>query len=783
MSSQRRIVFVSLAVVGLIGLVASLVVYLGSRPDKEIAEKSEQTPRTKRSSIFVDPAEVLGETGIGLASQYNLPVNDPLSLTELKKSISGRGERGLQDLQARYRNLRISSTSDKEDQKQAFEMQRQIGILQVYMGEMQQAESAYKKALELARAADLDQAQQLKIIAALGLVNLRRGEQENCIECLGASSCIFPIVPEAAHKNQTGSRNAIKYFDEYLAKLPTDYRIKWLLNIAYMTLGEYPQHVPKEHLIAMDPQESSTNVAAFQNIALATGLTKRGPNLAGGSLFDDFTGDGLADVFSTSLDAERGAVLLVNGGNGQFVDRSTEAHLDEQIYALNCSHADYDNDGDLDVLLLRGAWEKALRLSLLRNDGHGVFEDVTVRAGLTEPINSEGAAWGDFNRDGNIDLFICGEARGPTGNPNEGGRSCRLYLNHGNGKFSDVTVQAGIVNQECSKGCAWGDYDNDGWIDLFVSNMTAPCQLFHNQGDGTFKDVATRMGVTGPKQSFACWFWDFDNDGLLDLYVNGFEVNLSQIAQGMAGKPQPHVGHPFIYKNTGTGFKEVSRELGLDFPLISMGCNFADVNNDGFLDIYLGTGGMYLEYLVPNLLFLNDQGRKFVDATIPSRTGHLQKGHGISFADWNQDGDLDIFVEAGGAAEGDSSYNVLFDNPGNDQHWLQLTLIGNKSNRAAIGARVQAMVSDSTGHDRSIYRTVGNNSSFGGNSLVVSLGLGSAEIVKSLRITWPSSGHTQEFQHVEINRRLQVTEENPSIIDLPLNQIAGLSIDSADGKN
>ena len=232
------------------------------------------------------------------------------------------------------------------------------------------------------------------LIAIQGIVALRIGEVSNCIACVGPSSCIYPIAPEAAHTSQSGSREAIGHFTEYLKTNPGDLRIRWLLNLAYMTLGEYPDKVPPAMLIPIEGFKSKVEVTPFENVAVAAGLTARGPNLAGGTVFDDFTGDGRPDLFATSLDADRGASLFVNNGDGTFADRSSAAGLDGQIYALNVVRADYDNDGNPDVLLLRGGWEKPMRLSLLRNKGQGVFEDVTIAAGLGEPIATESAAWG-----------------------------------------------------------------------------------------------------------------------------------------------------------------------------------------------------------------------------------------------------------------------------------------------------------------------------------------------------------------------------------------------------
>ena len=161
---------------------------------------------------------------------------------------------------------------------------------------------------------------------------------------------------------------------------------------------------------------------------------------------------------------------------------------------------------------------------------------------------------------------------------------------------------------------------------------------------------------------------------------------------------------------------------------------------------------------IPDLMFKNVDGQRFEDVTTSSGTGHLQKGHGVSFADWDDDGDLDLFVEVGGQTPGDKAHNVLFRNPGHGRHWLQVKLVGTKSNRSAIGAKVRAEVASPGGVSRTIYRTVGGGSSFGGNSLVVSLGLGEATSVKTLTITWPTSKIVQTFHDVKGDRAIEIVE-------------------------
>ncbi len=217
--------------------------------------------------------------------------------------------------------------------------------------------------------------------------------------------------------------------------------------------------------------------------------------------------------------------------------------------------------------------------------------------------------------------------------------------------------------------------------------MGQPCRLYHNEGDGKFKDVAPELGVTGPDFSFACWFWDFDNDGRLDLYVNDYRARVAEVLASAMGVKLQGSSRPRLYRNVGADlFRDVSEEVGLDRAMAPMGANFGDIDNDGYLDVYLGTGDMSYEGLDVNLLFKNVNGYKFADVTMSSFTGHLQKGHGVSFADWDGDGDLDLFVELGGATPGDRGFNALFENHLEGRNWLKLKLTGTKTNRAALGA-------------------------------------------------------------------------------------------------
>ena len=248
-------------------------------------------------------------------------------------------------------------------------------------------------AQELGRPRDVPEHDRAQRSALLGLMALRRGETEN----------------RRTDKRSEAVREAIDQFSAHLANWPDDLRIRWFLNIAYKELGEYPDRVPVRYRIILDRFRTTVKVPPFSEVAEQAGLCMPGPSPAGGSVFDDLDGDGSADLFVTSLDTRRGASLFVNGRDGTFLDRSSRAGIDGQIYALNVTRADIENDGDIDLLLLRGGWDRPLRLSLLTNRGDGTFNDVTVASGLGDPIASGSAAWADFDDDGWVDVFVCSE--------------------------------------------------------------------------------------------------------------------------------------------------------------------------------------------------------------------------------------------------------------------------------------------------------------------------------------------------------------------------------------
>jgi hypothetical protein len=339
---------------------------------------------------------------------------------------------------------------------------------------------------------------------------------------------------------------------------------------------------------------------------------------------------------------------------------------------------------------------------------------------------------------------------------NEKGLS-RLYHNRRDGTFEEVSAKAGVDNNGLTcKGANWGDFDGDGYPDLLVNNVNGPPRLYRNNRDGTFTDVAAQMGITGPKMGFPCWFFDYDNDGWLDIFLTSYDRSLNDVVKSRLGLPH-HRDPSRLYRNLeGRRFEDVTAAVGLDKEIfVAMGSNFVDVDNDGFLDLYLGTGDPDYSMLIPNRLLKNVQGKRFADITTSSGTGHLQKGHAVAAGDWDRDGNVDIFVELGGATPGDRFRNVLFQNPGHDNHWITVKLIGKKTNRPAIGARIKVVPAKA---ENAIYRHVTSGSSFGANPFQQTIGIGKAQKIDTLEVYWPTSGTTQVFGDVSVDQAIEVTE-------------------------
>ncbi len=612
-----------------------------------------------------------------------------------------------------------------------------------------------------------------EVLFRIAVAWLRYGESRNCAGMHTAAACILPIRGEAIHHEREGSEQAARFLREYLAAVPPNsvqqVKAKWLLNLAHMTLGDHPAAVKPEHRLPLAAFGSAADFPRFVNVAPELGIDSF--NLSGGAVVDDFDGDLDLDIFTTTFDPAESPRLFLNDGQGEFTDASAAAGLDGLFGGLNVVHGDADNDGDVDLFVLRGAWfgrHGRHPNSLLLNEsadggeaGPPRFRDVTFLSGLGEThYPTQTAAWADYDNDGDLDLFVGNEHSPAVDAPSQ------LFRNEGPAedgvlRFRDVAAEAGMALRAFVKAAVWGDYDDDRFPDLYVSVLGGPNRLYRNRGDGSFEDVAPRLGVAGPRQSFPAWFWDFDNDGHLDLFVSSYTGDrggLGFVAASYQGYPGPWE-QARLYRGDGDGgFEDVAARSGLTRLQLPMGSNFGDLDHDGYLDFYLGTGYPDYEAVMPNVLHRNLAGSRFVDVSLAAGFGHLQKGHAVAFADLDGDGDLDVFEQMGGAYPGDRFGDALFRNPGFGNRWLALRLMGAESNRSAIGARIRVDLVDPDGAPRSIYRRVNGGGSFGGNPLRQTIGLGRPAGIERVTVYWPATDVSQTFGGVEANRLYRIVE-------------------------
>ncbi len=629
-------------------------------------------------------------------------------------------------------------------------------------GKEEEAIKYYSHLLEKIPPSEIEAKRRIKKDMAISWMRL--GERYNCIDNHSTESCIFPVTGRGIHTDKRGSEYAIALYKELLQEDPNDLGSRWLLNIAYMTIDGYPDQVPPQYLIKL-PSYTSVDIQPFQDAAIKTGLNTA--NLAGGSIVEDFNNDGYLDVVTSSMDLKQGMHYCRNNGDGTFSDVSKISGLNELSGGLHIMQTDYNNDGHKDIFVMRGAWKGEFGRepnSLLRNNGNGTFTDVTEEAGLLSFYPTQTATWADFNNDGWVDVFIGNEPHS-TESPSE------LYINN-KGVFRRVTNEAGVLFVDFIKGVTSGDYDNDGLVDIFASSFKGKKILLKNMGPDKngiplFKDVSIEANVRKNQETtFSTWFWDFDNDGWLDILACGYKLNESiagSVAASYLGLTPSTYGGIVLMKNNGDGtFTDISKSCGMSTSIFSMGSNFGDIDNDGYLDCYFGTGNPDYNSLIPNKLFRNVNGKYFEDITTPARVGNLQKGHGVSMADLDNDGDIDIHIDMGGAYLGDGYQNSLYLNPGqNDNNWINLSLKGVKANAAAIGAKIKVSFTENN-VKRSVYRVVNSGSSFGANPLMQHIGIGKAGKIDKVEIIWPIKGSVQEFTNLDINRTFVITEGDQS---------------------
>jgi hypothetical protein len=527
----------------------------------------------------------------------------------------------------------------------------------------------------------------------------------------------------------------------------------------------------------LSTQSAATNSATrktqgsppkFEDISRQAGLTvphistadKRYiiESMSGGVGFIDCDNSGKLSILtvngSTVDHYKKGGDLMVTlyhqEADLKFKDITLQAGLTRKGWGMGVAVADFDNDGLPDIYVTGYGGNV-----LYKNLGNCKFEDVTEKAGVRASGFSTGASWGDYDRDGNVDLFVpryvhvdidrlpqFGDGKfciyrgimvqcGPTGLP---GESDLLFHNRGDGTFEEVSKKAGVDDPEHYFGMQslWLDYDNDGWPDLYVANDAGPNYLYRNKHDGTFEDVSLLSGAAlsadGAAQgSMGVDAADFDHRGLLDIYVTNFAM-------------QPNA----FYKNLGSeGFTDIiqsSHMAGPTLPYVKWGAGFVDFTNEGWPDIFVASGHVYPQvdqikgeapYRQPLQLFHNNRDGAFEDISAASGLDKLplESRRGVAFGDVNNDGKVDVLILNVGAPP-----TLLINKTATANHAVLFKLIGSKSNRAAIGARVKVSAGDLVQFDE----VRAGASYLSQNDPRLHFGLGPNATMDSVEISWPS---------------------------------------------
>jgi enediyne biosynthesis protein E4 len=531
----------------------------------------------------------------------------------------------------------------------------------------------------------------------------------------------------------------------------------------------------------------------LENIALQSGISHKTTfgdesrnrylleTTGSGIAFLDYDGDGWLDIFQvngTRLETADGEDLPTNRlyrnlGNGQFQDVSRTAGVEHSGWGQSVCVGDYNNDGHEDIFVTYYG-----RNLLYRNNGDGTFTEVAEAVGVAHNKTrwGSGAAFLDYDRDGHLDLFVASYidldletaplpetgpclykgvlvACGPPGLP--GGVNA-LFRNNGDGTFTDVSEESRVTETAGTYGLGVlvGDFNNDGWPDIYVANDSAPAALYLNNQDGTFTDVAIEAGcafsIDGkPQAGMGVSAGDFDRDGWLDIFKTNFSGDTSTLyrnATGIQGE---------------TAFEDVTfpAGIGVNTRFLGWGCGFVDMNNNGWLDIFLVNGHVYPEvekltteagYAQRKILYQNlgDGSFKDVSDQVGGAVIEPSPARGCAFGDFDNDGDIDVVVN------NVNHYPELIRNHSDpSNNWIKIRTIGSKSNRSGIGARLVLTTADGVRIDE--VRSGG--SYYSQNDLRVHFGLGKQSEVEALEVRWPS-GQVDRFTEVPVNRILVARE-------------------------
>jgi hypothetical protein len=453
----------------------------------------------------------------------------------------------------------------------------------------------------------------------------------------------------------------------------------------------------------------------FSDVGPMLGVANNGA--AQGVAFVDVNGDGWLDIFLINNNTPN--KLYINYGGTSFTESSTEWGVNATMPGRGLAVGDFNNDGFVDVMV--GNWLSSI--ILYKNTGTG-FIDYTTNAGVNFLGYGGSMNWFDYNNDGKLDLLFANDGMPP--------RYKYFFKNNDLSTFTNVAMNIGLTDSSSTLTVATADYDNDGDLDVFLGTQSYPGSsftsiLYRNNGNGTFTEVTAASGITTNYYTWGAEWGDYNNDGYPDLFL----ANTTGLFQ--------------LYKNNGNGtFTDVASTVGINEGGSAYSCAWFDYDNDGDLDLYVARGATY-----PDRMYRNDGG-VFTDVAGSIGLVELQHSSCVSTGDFNNDGYLDLYINNNGSA------NRLFQNSGGTNKWVIFNLQGVTSNRSAIGARVTIK----TGALRQIREVEGGSGGKGQNSLPLEFGIGTATIIDSVIVRWPS-GLIQRFTNVTPNHIIKITEGQP----------------------
>ena len=462
----------------------------------------------------------------------------------------------------------------------------------------------------------------------------------------------------------------------------------------------------------------------------------------------DIDGDGLLDIFIINHGSPPS--LFRNNGDGTFHDITSDSGIKMVGDQHGCAIGDYDNDGDQDIYVTIGA-QKGKELGsnrLYQNNGKGKFADVAFKAGVTDPKGrGRSASWVDYNNDGYLDLFVANNERKDAPSV--------LFKNNGNGTFSNVSAESGLNIVDSLGEASWVDYKNDGFMDLTTVSSRRhrkwEINIYKNLQNGTFKKTKTFYGWT--------YAWgDYDDDDDMDLFIStpprvyilGYEFTiLSKFFKGSNKLYENIGGGQFIDVSDKSGFK---KQEGGDKAI------FFDYDNDGYFDIYLLVSGTKSKN-INDMIFRNNKNKTFTRITLFQ--DFSGRGCGVAYGDYNNDGFLDLFLTNGKGPYRDYLHkiketgpDILYKNAGNDNNWLKIKLIGTKSNRDSIGAKVKIYLEKQTQYRQKS----GGMEGYVQHSNIIHFGLGNKTRVNKIEIVWPS-GSLSNITNIKSNQTLVIKEK------------------------